>query len=132
MKESEIATTAEKSRAGDGKVTRARPVRPLGTPKPRHTRAVKPEAQKTVMLHVRIEEQVKAEATAVFDAIGISVSEALRVFLKRVVSEKAFPFRLEVPNAATRAAMEEARSKSLPKFATVQELFDDLEKGDAA
>ena len=88
------------------------------------------DGHKTAMLHLRLDDRLKADATSVLDEIGISLSEALRVFLTRVVSEKAIPFRLEVPNAATRAAMEEARrSAALPTFETADELFDELEKG---
>ncbi|MDR3463387.1 MAG: type II toxin-antitoxin system RelB/DinJ family antitoxin [Beijerinckiaceae bacterium] len=80
------------------------------------------------MLHIRVDEKLKADATATLDEIGISLPEALRVFLKRVVRDKAFPFRLEAPNAKTIAAMEEGRLLSA-RFSTARELFDDLEKG---
>ena len=110
-----------------GQVIRAPRVAPRSS---RRVRAETPEEQKTTMLHVRVDERLKAEATATLDGIGISLSEALRVFLRRVVSEQAFPFRLEVPNATTRAAMEEARrSSALPRFTSADELFDDFETG---
>jgi DNA-damage-inducible protein J len=129
-------TGASPSKAAKKRSASAAEARPYPSPprsivtKPivRRTRAAKPANQKTTMLHVRIEEQVKAEATAIFDSIGISLSEALRVFLKRTVSEKGFPFDLEVPNTVTRAAMKEARTLGR-RFASAQELFDDLEKG---
>ena len=60
---------------------------------------------RTSMLHVRIDEDTKAEATEALNAMGLSVSDAVRLFLKRVVAEQAFPLELKVPNAATRAAM---------------------------
>jgi DNA-damage-inducible protein J len=63
--------------------------------------------------------------------MGLSISDAVRVFLKRVVAEKKLPFELKVPNATTLAAMEEAdeivRTRSA-RFATATELVDDLEK----
>ena len=80
----------------------------------------------TAMLHVRLDEDVKNQATETLATMGLSVSEAVRVFLKRVVAEQAFPFPLTVPNAATRAAMEEARSKTDARFANADELFDSL------
>ncbi len=82
----------------------------------------------TTMIHVRVEEQVKKQASDALEAMGLSVSDAVRVFLTRVAAEKQIPFALRVPNAETRAAMEEARAKSQARFANANELFDDLEK----
>ena len=82
----------------------------------------------TTMIHVRVEEQVKKQATDALEAMGLSVSDAVRVFLTRVAAEKRIPFALRVPNAETRAAMEEARAMSKARFATADELMDDLEK----
>lgn len=62
----------------------------------------------TTMVHVRVDEQIKAQATETLAAMGLSVSDAVRVFLMRVVADKQLPFNLKVPNAETRAAMAEA------------------------
>ncbi len=59
------------------------------------------------------------------------VSDAVRLFLRRVVIDQAFPLELKVPNAQTRAAMEESRTMMATRrarFANVEELFADLEK----
>ncbi len=85
----------------------------------------------TTMVHVRVDEQMKAQATETLAAMGLSVSDAVRVFLMRVVADKQLPFALKAPTAETHAAMEEAdeiaRSRRA-RFATSTELFDDLEK----
>ncbi|MDR0247677.1 MAG: type II toxin-antitoxin system RelB/DinJ family antitoxin, partial [Burkholderiales bacterium] len=60
-----------------------------------------------------------------------TLSDAVRVFLMRVVAEKQLPFALKVPNVETHAAMAEAEEmvrKHRVRFATAAELFDDLEK----
>jgi DNA-damage-inducible protein J len=62
----------------------------------------------TTMVHVRLDENVKAQATETLAAMGLTVFDAVRVFLLRVVAEKQLPFALKVPNAETRAAMAEA------------------------
>ena len=83
------------------------------------------------MVHVRVDEQVKVQATETLAAMGLSVSDAVRVFLMRVIAEKQMPFALKVPNAETRAAMVEADDIARTRharFATAAELFDDLEK----
>lgn len=85
----------------------------------------------TAMLHVRIDEDTKAQATEALDAMGLSVSDAVRLFLRRVVVDQQFPLELKVPNAETRAAMAEAdemiKAHRAP-FASVDELFEALEK----
>ena len=62
----------------------------------------------TTMVHVRVNEQVKAQASEALASMGLSVSDAVRVFLTRIAAEKQLPFALKVPNAETRAAMAEA------------------------
>jgi len=85
----------------------------------------------TTMVHVRVDEQIKIQATQTLAAMGLSVSDAVRVFLMRVVADKQMPFTLKAPNADTLAAMAEAdeiaRTHSA-RFSTATELFDDLEK----
>jgi DNA-damage-inducible protein J len=85
----------------------------------------------TTMVHVRVDEQTKAQATETLAAMGLSVSDAVRLFLRRVAVEKAIPFTVRVPNAETRAAMAEADEMARDhraRFATADELFADLEK----
>lgn len=49
------------------------------------------------IVRVRINEQLKYDATAVLESMGLTMSEAIRIFLKRVVDEKALPFALRMP-----------------------------------
>ena len=89
-------------------------------------------AARSSMLHVRVDDETKAKATATLSAMGLSVSDAVRLFLGRVVADQAFPLELKVPNAETRAAMAEAEEIARTRrarFATADELFADLEKG---
>ena len=83
------------------------------------------------MVHVRVDEKIKAQATETLAAMGLSVSDAVRVFLMRVIADKQMPFALKVPNLETRAAMTEADEitrNRRARFDTAAELFDDLEK----
>lgn len=87
----------------------------------------------TTMVHVRMDDKLKAKAAKVLDAMGLSISDAVRIFLKRVAAEKQLPFALKVPNTETRAAMaevDEMMRQRRARFATAEELFDDLEKAD--
>ena len=85
----------------------------------------------TTMVHVRVDEQIKLQATETLAAMGLSLSDAVRVFLMRVVAEQQMPFALKAPNAETRAAMAEADEIARTRrarFSNAAELFDDLEK----
>ena len=88
-------------------------------------------AAQTSMLHIRVEDDIKEQATQALTAMGLSVSDAVRLFLLRVVIDQAFPLELKVPNAQTSAAIEESRAMMATRrarFASADELFADLEK----
>jgi DNA-damage-inducible protein J len=83
------------------------------------------------MLHVRVDDEIKTQASEALATIGLSLSDAVRILLKRVVNDQAFPLELKVPNAQTRAAMEEARAMAksgVARFDSADALIDDLEK----
>lgn len=83
---------------------------------------------KVAEIRSRIEPDLKENATRVLASCGLNVSDAVRLFLRQVVAQNGLPFEVKAPNVVTRAAMEEADSGNLPRFDSVQELFDDLEK----
>ncbi|WP_339057926.1 type II toxin-antitoxin system RelB/DinJ family antitoxin [Candidatus Regiella endosymbiont of Tuberolachnus salignus] len=88
----------------------------------------------TSMMHVRIDNEIKAKATVTLNAMGLSVSEAVRLFLCRIIADETFPFDLKVPNKKTRAAMAEAENiahNHNARFATSDELFTNLEKNNS-
>jgi DNA-damage-inducible protein J len=58
--------------------------------------------------------------------MGISVSDAVRMLLVRVASEKALPFEVKVPNATTVKAMKAADRGKGKRFRTAKALFKDL------
>lgn len=61
------------------------------------------------MLHVRLDNELKAKAIQALEAMGLSASDAVRLLFHRIAVEQAFPLELKVPNAETRAAIDEAR-----------------------
>jgi DNA-damage-inducible protein J len=83
-----------------------------------------------VLVQARIDGAVKEEAATVLAAMGLTVSDAVRLLLTKVAREHTLPFDLLVPNAETIAAMKEARQGNLPSFATVEELMADLNAPD--
>ena len=84
----------------------------------------------SAMLHVRLDEATKKQATVVLDAIGLSASDAVRLLYHRLIADQAFPLELKVPNGATRVAMAEANAMLLERrarFASGADLIVSLE-----
>jgi DNA-damage-inducible protein J len=81
----------------------------------------------TTMVHVRVDEKVKEDATKTLAEMGISVSDAVRMLLVRVAAEKALPFEVKVPNAETAKAMQMADHGKGKRFKSADALFADLE-----
>jgi len=67
----------------------------------------------TTMVHVRVDENIKNRATETLASMGLTVSDAVRVFLTRVVTDQQLPFALQPPNASTRSVRVDARSDEL-------------------
>jgi DNA-damage-inducible protein J len=65
------------------------------------------QAVKTRMIHARVEPKLQESAARVFSKIGISTTEAIRLFLKQVELHEGLPFPIAIPNAQTVAAMME-------------------------
>jgi DNA-damage-inducible protein J len=64
---------------------------------------------KTASLNIRIDPETKAGAEELFGLFGITVTDAVNIFLRQSLMEGGFPFSLKQPryNAATEAAMRE-------------------------
>ncbi len=65
------------------------------------------------LVQARIDGAIKEEAAAVLAAMGLTVSDAVRLLLTRIAREHALPFDPLIPNATTIAAMMEARRGNL-------------------
>lgn len=88
---------------------------------------------KTATINIRIEPEIKADVEKLFSSFGITVSDAVNIFLRKSLMEGGLPFDVKQPryNAETEAAMQEARDiaagKVLAKrYANAKELFEDL------
>lgn len=83
----------------------------------------------TVDVRCRIDPKTKEEASEVIEAMGLTVSDAIRMFLKRVANDGAIPFELRVPNAKTVAAIDELES---PKTRSSSKAYKNLDAMHAA
>ncbi|MXZ35834.1 MAG: type II toxin-antitoxin system RelB/DinJ family antitoxin [Acidobacteria bacterium] len=82
------------------------------------------------LVQARIDGAIKEEAAAVLAAMGLTVSDAVRLLLTRIAREKALPFAPLTPNTVTIEAMKEARRGGLSQFDSVNALMDDLNAKD--
>ena len=83
------------------------------------------------VIRARIDLRVKKEAVDVLAAIGLTVSDAVRLMMMRIASEKALPFEPLISNAETIAAMEAARRGEFSgEFKTVDALLKHLHEND--
>ena len=78
------------------------------------------------VVRARIDSDTKARATEALHAMGLSVSDAIRLLLLRVAEEKRLPFALQVPNPTTVKAMKELEEGKGKRFSSADELFRDL------
>lgn len=81
-------------------------------------------------VRARIDSETKQLATDALEAMGLSVSDAIRLLMIRIAEEKRLPFTVKVPNASTRKAMNELESGKAKRVNTVDELIADLHADD--
>ena len=81
-------------------------------------------------VRARIDTDTKERATAALEAMGLSVSGAIRLLLLRVADEKRLPFEVKLPNATTRKAMAELEAGKGKRLNTLKALMADLNADD--
>jgi DNA-damage-inducible protein J len=79
------------------------------------------------MVHARIDPRLKRSAERVFTKIGISTTEAIRLFLKQVELHKGLPFPVLIPNEETVAAMMESNdATALKRYRSFRQLREQI------
>ncbi len=84
----------------------------------------------STVVRARIDEKVKEDAAAVLASIGLTVSDAFRLMMVRIATEKRLPFEPLVPNAETIEAMRAARRGDVITVGSVEDLMADLNADD--
>jgi len=85
---------------------------------------------KTTDVRCRIEGDLKEHATEILKACGLSVSDAMRLFLRQVVATQGLPFDVRAPSEKTSRALAQARAIR-GRFDSIDELFKDLDGQEA-
>jgi DNA-damage-inducible protein J len=81
-------------------------------------------------VRARIDSDTKERAENALDAMGLSVSDAIRLLMVRIADERRMPFEIKAPNSASKAAMAELEAGGSKRFASVSALMADLRAGD--
>ena len=81
-------------------------------------------------VRARIDTPTKDRASDALEAMGLSVSDAIRMLMVRIADDRRLPFDVVAPNATTRAAMAELGAGKAKKFASVAALMADLRADD--
>ena len=90
-------------------------------------------AKETITVSLRMEKDIKEQAEALFNTLGMNMTTALNIFMRQAIRQGKIPFEisLNTPNAETLAAMQEIEdmiSGKLPKHPqSVESLFEELE-----
>jgi len=80
---------------------------------------------KTAAIHSRIDSETKEKAEAILHRLGVSPTEAIRMFYTQITLRNGLPFTVEIPNEETEKALEDSRSgHNLERFESVDALID--------
>lgn len=78
-------------------------------------------------VQVRVDHETKDQANQTLNKLGLTMAEAVRIFLRQVVMQKGLPFRVHIPNEMTLKTLEEAKKgKNMNEAENVEELFEEL------
>ncbi|MEI8397404.1 MAG: type II toxin-antitoxin system RelB/DinJ family antitoxin [Rhodospirillaceae bacterium] len=78
---------------------------------------------KTESIRARVEPDLKAQAEAVFGALGLTPTEAITLFYRQVTLHHGLPFPVRIPNDATQAALRDAmEGENLTEWSSLEAL----------
>ena len=80
---------------------------------------------KTAAVHSRIQPEIKEQAEAILHRLGLSPTEAIRMFYTQIALRNGLPFDVSIPNDETIKALEDSRNgRNLERFDSTEELFE--------
>ena len=84
---------------------------------------------KSAIVHARVEPQTKKEAEGVLRRLGLTPTEAIRLFYRQLCLRRGLPFPVLIPNALTRETLEKSRAgEDVETFASLEEMFERWEQ----
>ena len=84
---------------------------------------------RTSVVHARIEPQTKHKVEGVLKKLGLTPTEAIRIFYKQISLRGGLPFPVEIPNELTASTLAKSRrGKDVQEFESVEAMFKHWEK----
>ena len=85
--------------------------------------------RKSSVIHARIEPEIKSQAEGLFLNLGLSPTEAIRLFYHQVCLRKGLPFAVEIPNDLTEKTLAKSREgEEVAKFDSLEGMFSSWNK----
>jgi DNA-damage-inducible protein J len=81
-------------------------------------------------VRARIDTATKERAADALEAMGLSISDAIRLLMLRIADEHRLPFEVKAPSASSRQALAEIKARKVKRFSTVDDLMADLRADD--
>lgn len=84
---------------------------------------------KTAVVHARIEPEIKRQAEKVLHDLGLSPTEAIRIFYRLITLRRGLPFAVAMPNECTAATLKKSRrGEGVEDFESLDAMFESWEK----
>lgn len=84
---------------------------------------------KTAVIHARIEPQIKHQAEGVLHDLGISPTDAIRIFYRQITLRRGLPFAVSMPNECTAATLAKSRrGEDVQEFESLDAMFESWKK----
>ena len=84
---------------------------------------------RTAIVHARIEPQTKRKAESILKKLGITPTEAIRIFYRQISLRGGLPFAVEIPNDRTAKTLAKSlRGEEVVEFSSLDEMFESWEK----
>lgn len=81
----------------------------------------------STIIHTPVDIEINAKAKLVLSSVGLSINEAIALFLNNVVENNKVPFSIDLPNKETIAAIEDARNGKVERYASLEAMWVDLD-----
>ena len=84
---------------------------------------------KSEQINIRLDAELKHSAHAVFEALGLSATDAVRLFYKQVSLQEGLPFAVKIPNKKTQRVFHETdQGRNLERHESIDALFASLDE----
>ena len=84
---------------------------------------------KTEFIRARVDEDLKINTEELFKKLGITMTEAITIFLKQCELNNGLPFEIKIPNEVTKKSFDNTEAGiELHEFDSLQDMFEELDK----